>query len=459
MQTLVIQRLGLIVDEVPIRGNRVLIGRDPSCDVVLQDPNVPIRLVEIVREGDQIIICDLGSLTGVWRGEQRVEREPITPDAVYSAGAFTLSVRFDAEPGKMPTLTPKESPADSGRWPDEIARSTSATQGPSDKTVMVSDPPSFGATVLVSPLTLPEAKLVALDNSGLSFTMAGILQAVGREASSAICIPDKRVSKHHANLRFMTDGWMLEDLGSTNGTEVNGKRIKGLSPLKSGDTVDFGGFKFRFESASPAPATPVARPRPAPLHAPLHHQPLAKSHHAASVPPSGKSRRLLLIGGLFAVLVVVVGLIVIGGGDSRPKPTATSGATPTPTADATAAASPNTTAAGGAATPAAQTPAAAQATPLTDFARALANASDAETVGDISKALGLYEQILASDPNYKDTVARYARLMYRVGLVYEGNQEGWRALPIWQRIIERCGGKEDPYVRKAEERLRLYALL
>lgn len=64
---------------------------------------------------------------------------------------------------------------------------------------------------------------------------------IGRSADNDIAINDAEVSRRHALLIKGADGqYAIEDLGSTNGTFVNGKRLTGRTPLREGDMVDFG---------------------------------------------------------------------------------------------------------------------------------------------------------------------------------------------------------------------------
>ena len=64
---------------------------------------------------------------------------------------------------------------------------------------------------------------------------------IGRSADNPIAINDAEVSRRHAQLVRQPDGnYTIEDLGSTNGTFINGVRIQGAALLTEGDTVDFG---------------------------------------------------------------------------------------------------------------------------------------------------------------------------------------------------------------------------
>ncbi len=68
---------------------------------------------------------------------------------------------------------------------------------------------------------------------------------VGRSSSSSLCLPVGCVSKHHAEIECIHDQLILRDLGSTNGTFVNGDRIKGEVPIQDGELIQFASIVFR----------------------------------------------------------------------------------------------------------------------------------------------------------------------------------------------------------------------
>ncbi|MER7580993.1 DUF1707 and FHA domain-containing protein [Kitasatospora sp. NPDC097691] len=81
---------------------------------------------------------------------------------------------------------------------------------------------------------------------GLSLPQAGAgLLTIGRIPGSGLRLHDASVSRHHAELRHEGGGWVLYDLGSTNGTHVNGRRIAGGVRVQPGDQVRFGNLEFR----------------------------------------------------------------------------------------------------------------------------------------------------------------------------------------------------------------------
>ncbi|MDJ0341960.1 DUF1707 and FHA domain-containing protein [Streptomyces sp. H10-C2] len=71
---------------------------------------------------------------------------------------------------------------------------------------------------------------------------------IGRAPMSDLRLGDDSVSRHHAELRYQDDAWLLSDLGSLNGTQVNGLRITGTVRVQPGDHVAFGRLSFRLAS-------------------------------------------------------------------------------------------------------------------------------------------------------------------------------------------------------------------
>jgi hypothetical protein len=75
---------------------------------------------------------------------------------------------------------------------------------------------------------------------------AGDQFSIGRDASCDLTIADMTVSRLHAQLERTADGWLLSDLESTNGTRVNGWRVRGKVPVRAGDLVSFGNLEVVF---------------------------------------------------------------------------------------------------------------------------------------------------------------------------------------------------------------------
>ncbi len=81
---------------------------------------------------------------------------------------------------------------------------------------------------------------------------------VGREGDNDIVLEDTGVSRHHAELLWDHGHPQLKDRGSANGTLLNRQAARGRLPLKTGDTIQFGGRRYRFEALEPEAAARLA---------------------------------------------------------------------------------------------------------------------------------------------------------------------------------------------------------
>jgi hypothetical protein len=72
---------------------------------------------------------------------------------------------------------------------------------------------------------------------------------LGRDVNNTIVVEDPFVSTEHAALTFRGRAWYIEDLGSTNGTFVNGSQVDGVAPLGFGDEIQLGQVRLRLERA------------------------------------------------------------------------------------------------------------------------------------------------------------------------------------------------------------------
>ena len=70
---------------------------------------------------------------------------------------------------------------------------------------------------------------------------------LGRSRDCDVVLDDPNVSRRHAEVRPSGGSWIVNDLGSTNGVKVNGRRIEGPQSLKPGDTIEIGTSRLTFE--------------------------------------------------------------------------------------------------------------------------------------------------------------------------------------------------------------------
>lgn len=130
---------------------------------------------------------------------------------------------------------------------------------------------------------------------GKKFSLSEGEVIIGRDPNVHISINIPEVSRRHARLRFETDSYIIEDLGSTNGTFVNGQRLSGPHVLRPGAKIQLGdAVTLRYKvaqfdpnatlvtSASEATSIPQQQQQPAPQQAPS--QPPARPAPAQQQP-------------------------------------------------------------------------------------------------------------------------------------------------------------------------------
>ena len=91
------------------------------------------------------------------------------------------------------------------------------------------------------------------------------VNSIGRHDDCLIRIRSAQVSRRHCELFEDKGKLMVKDLGSSNGTFVNGKRVLGQQPLKAGDVLSIGGVTLRVDlAAAGSPAPTAGKPAPKP---------------------------------------------------------------------------------------------------------------------------------------------------------------------------------------------------
>ena len=84
---------------------------------------------------------------------------------------------------------------------------------------------------------------------------------VGSHDQCAIALSDPTVSRRHARLHHADDGWTLEDLGSSNGTRINGQRLDGSQRVEHGDELQFGSLSCALVASDQADADLAVLPQ------------------------------------------------------------------------------------------------------------------------------------------------------------------------------------------------------
>jgi adenylate cyclase len=101
-------------------------------------------------------------------------------------------------------------------------------------------------------------KLTSADNLQNFELKPGVTQVVGRAPTSDVPVFDPTISRRHAELVPSDKGLEVKDLGSSNGTFLNGSRVETCT-VSIGDTITFGKVAFKLNSVGAAPPPPAAR--------------------------------------------------------------------------------------------------------------------------------------------------------------------------------------------------------
>jgi hypothetical protein len=155
-------------------------------------------------------------------------------------------------------------------------------------------------------LGVPKLTVISGPAAGTSLPLEGDL-VIGR-SDGDLTIPDTEISRRHAVIRPTNGGVVIEDLGSRNGTFVDGRQITEPVTVRTGVRIQLGGSELRLEIPLDTATRVTGRPPPAAAPPPA----------AEPATPSRRSPRLLIaIGVLAAVAVIAVAAVLLLGGESE----------------------------------------------------------------------------------------------------------------------------------------------
>jgi len=230
---------------------------------VVTDARVSWHHAVLTSEGGQWVLADNGSTNGTYAGDRRVDRIEIAGECLvrlgHPADGPLLSCTVSAPDHPHAVVDPLVG------W-DDVPAAPVEPPAPPVQPLAAGD---VAAPPVPSPPG-PEQVPPVGEPSVVRPLPTGTLH-IGRAEDNDIVVADPAVSRHHAELRNAGGQYHLVDLGSNNGTFVNGQRIT-AAPLSPGDVVVIGTSTFRLagqelqEFAAPAPQA-AGVPHPEPLAA------------------------------------------------------------------------------------------------------------------------------------------------------------------------------------------------
>lgn len=110
----------------------------------------------------------------------------------------------------------------------------------------------------LNPMSESEIQATLVNRADGTEVVLQELAIFGRKPESTICLPDNRVSRRHAMIRRQEEGqYWFYDLGSFNGSYVNGERVTTVRQLETGDVIRICDFEYQFDLSTPGEETPT----------------------------------------------------------------------------------------------------------------------------------------------------------------------------------------------------------
>ena len=233
--------------EYPLNTARVTLGRDDSNAIALfREESLPRKLGALVFQNQQWF----------WQGEaigiNGVAREnaPLNAGDTLQIGATKFRFGMRSAKSGAPIPQPPPSVPQPATYlappptPGAVAVSAPTVIGWGDAAATVPANPATNAPTIRA--TMPNLALSSLDGKMIAIPDCERAALIGRGASNAIVIPDAGVSSRHAQLQWQNGALYFADLGSTNGSFVNGEK---LAPnvarrLQVGDRLRLGKLDF-----------------------------------------------------------------------------------------------------------------------------------------------------------------------------------------------------------------------
>ncbi len=197
-----------------LEGDEITIGRGSKNGIVIHDNEVSRVHCRLVRLSGNYEVRDLDSINGTFVNGQRV----ITPLPLQHGALIELGDTITLEYG---TLT-----EDASLPPHQL--------------------PIAAEILSHYSLTMTKGPVV-----GNIYPLNGSIITIGRDLSNNIVVDDSEVSRHHTRIHFTENGYVIEDLASTNGTYVNDVLLRGTRTLEPGDVLRLGTmvqFEYSFRN-------------------------------------------------------------------------------------------------------------------------------------------------------------------------------------------------------------------
>ncbi|MFM8269899.1 MAG: FHA domain-containing protein, partial [Pseudomonadota bacterium] len=250
------------------------VGRSEFSDLVLEGKDISRSHLEIRVTENSVYITNMSSSGHLKLNGERIETGEVVDGDRIQIGTYKLMVQIETQEMPFeasPMEAPEEAPVQTPETPADLAETPGETpESPLEPPQIFQQPMAEikefplleryssdqsevnGALALKTDSTDLEnqavvAKLIFTDGplAGTEIPIQGYEMTMGRSRKADIFIPDDKLSRKHAKISRVGQGYRLIDLDSRNGTYVNGVRVL-EHPLNSFDIVELGKSKIKF---------------------------------------------------------------------------------------------------------------------------------------------------------------------------------------------------------------------
>ena len=228
-------------------GRTYRVGRDPESDIAINDPRVSWAHGVLRVEGASWVLDDLGSSNGTFLGPDRTQRVEIAGACEVRLGHRDNGPVVRFQPQLSTTMAAVPRAPESGVTGGAQAGSSASAAAPRERTTPLS--PSAMAAYDASVTRMMPSVVDRPTSMTHLGSLATMTMKIGRSPDNDLVLADLEVSRHHAQLRRRSDGtYEIADVGSNNGTYVNGRRITSRV-LTESDIIGIGHSTFRLKGS------------------------------------------------------------------------------------------------------------------------------------------------------------------------------------------------------------------
>lgn len=323
MPTLVVRHPDGTEHEHEIAGE-LKIGRQQGNDLVLTEGGVSRQHARVYVEGGTVYVEDGGSQNGTFvDGERIAGPTALTPASQVLLGDYELKLkgggrgtggRRAATPAPQDPSTLADAPVKGTRAMPSI-RAKATQKGAAKPEGALAKRPSRPQRALggaeAGASSGPVLKGMTGPWAGKSYPIQGTL-LVGRAPPAAVILDDDSVSRRHAEVKREGSAVLARDLGSANGTLLNGELLgEEFVDLQAGDVLQFGVVEMTFEASD----TPSRRPGAAGAPPP-------RRGARGAAPAADNKRKLMVVAGGVIALLAVAAVVKSSMGPAQKAPKA-----------------------------------------------------------------------------------------------------------------------------------------